>query len=258
MPQPPALALDSYMTIMPTLKALLERMVAKPTDSKDRVLYSFATELDAAVIDTSRIPEFRDRKLWQPRPVWDATLLLKERTNRMRWLAGGLQQKETRVFHYKNEIQCRVENDAKGVHKDLMEASPDVAKAFELLLAHKVEYPKPEAPPTTPEQPPQPQPQPDPNQPPPAETQTSKISLTQNTSTVVFALDLVLDQVAYSRMLSLGELAACGLRAEMDLAAGRSRRHPLAKAGKLLGEQGVSDRCIPPGTYPPGAFKRPA
>jgi hypothetical protein len=252
-PMPPPAARDSYMTIKPTLKAMLERMESKQADSKDRVLLSFATEMDAALLDTSRSAEYRDTKLWHPRQVWDSTLLLKEKTNRIRWLAAGLHQKEMRVFHYKNEMSCRSENEAKALHKDLLAACPEVAKAFELLLAHKVDYPKPEAP-SSPDQPPPPQ---DPSQPPASEAQVSKMAVNQAANSVHFTVDLVLDQVAYGRIYTLAELALCSLRGEIDLATHQARRHQLARAGKVLGEQGLAERSVPPGTYPPGALKRP-
>ncbi|MCI0456986.1 MAG: DUF1559 domain-containing protein [Gemmataceae bacterium] len=48
-----------------------------------------------------------------------------------------------------------------------------------------------------------------------------------------------------------------GLRTEIELVDGVIRRHDLALAGKRLGEEGLSDRKVLPGNFPPGTFKRP-
>src|SRR5581483_11994322 len=65
---------ESYMTIKPVLKALLEKMETKPPDAADMFWFSTATEMDAARMVT-KSPEFRDRLMWMPRQVWDMTYL---------------------------------------------------------------------------------------------------------------------------------------------------------------------------------------
>src|SRR5213075_2874219 len=74
--------------------------------------------------------------------------------------------------------------------------------------------------------------------------------------TVEFVLDLVLDNPALTQVQGISALTASVMRMEMDAAANASLRHTLANAGKLLGEKGLTEREVPPGRFPPGAFKR--
>jgi hypothetical protein len=88
------------------------------------------------------------------------------------------------------------------------------------------------------------------------EPESSQMALTHKGTTVDFTLTLVLDPTAFGRLHGIAALLATALRSEMDLAAGRFVAHDLAKAGKLLGEKGLSDRELPPGQFPPGALVR--
>ncbi len=140
------------------------------------------------------------------------------------------------------------------------------------MLGHKVEVPAkeevlPPADPSNPNplavRPPiQPQPPPNPNDPTKKVVKkeelptASKIAVAQDEKKVNFTLDLKMD-AEWSRLLSMASLMSCGLRAEMDVAAGLLTRFELARAGKLLPEKGLSERGVPPGNYPPGAFQRP-
>jgi hypothetical protein len=102
------------------------------------------------------------------------------------------------------------------------------------------------------------------NQPQPAapadddELTNSRLTINVHDERVEFTLDLLLDQNAYGYMYEMARLFVQGLRSQTDLAEAKSYRHKLATAAKNLGVDGLSSRGVPPGFYPPGAFKRPA
>src|SRR5438105_1753401 len=76
-PAPAAGRDDMYLTIKPSLKAILDRMESRGPDNKEKVLISSATDMDANRIETTQ-PELRDTVLRRPRQFWDVTLLLNE------------------------------------------------------------------------------------------------------------------------------------------------------------------------------------
>jgi hypothetical protein len=265
---PPTARVETYVTIKPALKAILDRMEAQGTDGKDKILFSSATELDVA-----RLPDPADDKargLWSPRQVWDVTLLLAERNPRLRALGVSLVQKDYRVFQLRNELLCPHENDARNLQQELAEdIAPDVARFIEHFLAHKVEVPKKDEPmavdPMTTRPNPAIPPRPRSNRGIPIDVpkdkkevlpSASKITVTQNDKTVEFVLDLKLEQPEMSKLHGIASLLGCGLRAAMEVAAGTVTRHDLATAGKLLPEKGLSEKGVLPGHYPPGAFHR--
>lgn len=263
---PRFVGLDTYMTVKPRLKEVLDRMEGKD-NPKHRVLFSSATEMNSAKIDTSRIPEFRERIIWRPRLFWDITYMLQEKTPRIAYLGTSLLQRDQSGFGFRNELTCASDVDAKALTKQFKESTaPDLARVFQILLAHKVEVPKKDAdmmvdpnnpiPPLDPGTGESPLPQ-DPNAPLlPADPQTSAISVAQSQKWVSFNIDLVFDGAAFARLYGVAELLASNLKNEADMAISVGGRASLAKAGKELGVQGLTDRGVVPGQYPPGTFKR--
>ncbi|GEM_PF-2441519 len=139
---------EAWLTIDPALKAILDRLQYKIGDSKDRMMFASATDMAGARLDTSKMPEFKNRILWHPRQLWDITLLLEERKPRIKALGTGLVQREARVFQYRTEIICVQEADAKNLRKELVEKSaPQIARSLARLLDHALDIPKGETPP---------------------------------------------------------------------------------------------------------------
>ena len=270
-PIPVAQREEMYMTIKPSLKAILDRMESRLADSKDKVLFSSATDMDANRIDSK---EIKDRVLRRPRQVWDVTILLNENKPRIRNLGTAFTQKETTLkYQLRNELICAQKIDAEQFQSEMMDHTAyQVAKFIQTLTRHEVKLPTveqekpavPKGPPGFPQPgvpyiPPMPG---GPMQPEikveekKADPNFSRISLNQQSNTVEFLLDLVLDNPAQSQVLAITTLVASALRGEMEGAADASLRHALGNAGKLLGEKGLTEREIAPGRFPPGAFKR--
>ncbi len=297
--QPPTAARsETWLTIDPALKEVLDRLQTRANEARDKVLFASATDLIAARIDTSRVLELKNRVIWHPRQVWDITLLLEERKPRIKTLGAALVQRETRTFQYRSELVCTQEPEARDVHKALVEkAAPQIARSLDRLLGHTVEVPAVQPPantnfdpegyqdpmggmgPTPPVVGPQgfgPQgyqvgPMPggmgpmgmypgfNPNQGQKEElAKASKLAFTLHGARVEMKLDLVFDHSGFARLNNLVGLLALTLKSEVDLAGGSYSRHDLATAIKLLGERGLSERGIAPGRYPPAALKRPA
>ncbi|HWY86555.1 MAG TPA: DUF1559 domain-containing protein, partial [Gemmataceae bacterium] len=262
----PAARLETYVTIKPALKAMLDRMESTGPDGKYRVLFSSATDLDAARLDGVK-PDLKRDFLWFPREIWDVALLLQDRNPRLRVLGVAIVQKDDRVLQIRNDLSCPLDNDARNLQRELAEdIAPDVARFVERLLAHKVELPKKEglqpAPAVSPTPPVAPPPRPrfakgidltPKEKEPPV---VSKIVVTQNEKTVEFTLDLKVEQQEISKLHDIASLIGCGLQAAMEVAAQVPTRHDLAKAGKELPEKGLSLPTVLPGNYPPGAFHR--
>lgn len=263
--------LETYMTIRPELKATLDRMETPSPESQDKILFSSATDLNAARLPAALAS---GSFLWYPRQLWDVTHLVRDRNPRLRTLGVALVQKDLRIFRLRNDFECPVENDAKNFEKDLVEdIAVDVARFIDRFLAHKVEVPAREEtlPPINPNSPNAPAPPPP--QPPPMTSAdsgkalikpkkeelptASKITVNQKEKTVEFLLDLKLEPSDFGKLHAMAQLMACGVRAEMEVGSGLISRHELARAGKLLPEKGLSERSVLPGNYPPGAFPRP-
>jgi hypothetical protein len=138
---------EMYLTIKPRLKQMLDRMETRPDDSKDRLLFSSATDLEAARIDTTNMPEFKNQVIRIPRELWDVTYLLEERKSRLQLLGTAMLQKDTRAFQLRNELLCTQEIDAREYYQQLMEkGAPTLARFFDKLLDHKIEVPKEDKP----------------------------------------------------------------------------------------------------------------
>jgi hypothetical protein len=304
--QQPARLVETYETINPALKAMLDRM-GRRSDRSERVIFISATDMRAARL-VSRDPEEKDRILWRIRPVWDLTNLLHEKTERIGVLGTALLMKDQMNYLYRNAMSCPSDAEAKTLQADLKKvAAPSVIRLFRLLLNHKVELVKDEPnaptgnqggpfpggfpggvppgfpggmPGGIPKMPgPGGFPRPGgggPGFPGPGgfpfpgagnpggeetfekkeEVKSSRILVTHNDKDVQFRLDLVLDPAAYEAMKKALQVVMVGLRTEIDAAEGAVRRHDLAAAGRRLGEQGLSNRRILPGRYPPGALPR--
>ena len=240
---------DMYLTIKPSLKAILDHMELRGIDTKDKVLFSSATDMEASRIETN-LPEFKNAVVRRPRQFWDVTIVLTEQKPRIRNLGTALIQKSTLKYQYRNEIQCIQEIDAKEFELELSDrVSQQVAKFIQNLIDHEVRLPKAEKKDTAVS-----------NQ--KAEDKqdalVSQITVEQKANTVEFVLDLVLDTPALLQIQAIASLSASVMRIEMEAATNLSLRHGLANAGRLLGEKGISQRQVAPGNLPPGAFKREA
>lgn len=146
-PQNAAVRSKTWLTIRPELKAIMDRLQNRTDEAKDKVMFASATDMAGARLDTSRMPEFRNRILWHPRQLWDITQLMEERKARVKALGTALLQRDLRVFQYRTEIVCAQDADARELHKELIDkAAPQIAKAIDRLLDQKVEIPKNETP----------------------------------------------------------------------------------------------------------------
>jgi hypothetical protein len=260
---------EMYRTIKPALKDILDRMEARGAASPDKVLFSSGTDMDAGRIDTSTLPEFKDRVVRRPRQFWDVTLLVTEAKPRIRTLGTVLVQRDRdgMKYQYFNEIACIQELDAQEINRELSERiAPSIAFFIKSAARHDVQLPAAREP--MPKDSPK-----DGENPPPTENKSapaatvSHFSLHQQASTVEFGLDLVLDQASKNQLEGIAALSASSLRAQIETFVHDSPRHFLAGAGKMLNEKGlgkslfsglneleVSRLEVPAGRYPPGAF----
>ncbi len=136
--QPAQRPAETYETINPALKAMLDRM-ARRSDKSERVIFISATDMHAARV-ASRDPEAKDRVLWRVRPVWDLTNLLHEKSERIGVLGTALLMQDQMKYVYRNVMHCPSDAEAKTLEADLKKSvAPDVIRVFRLLLGHKVE-----------------------------------------------------------------------------------------------------------------------
>jgi uncharacterized protein (TIGR03067 family) len=256
-PQPANPRDEMYLTVKVGLKAALDKVEQKAADAKEKILFSSATDMDANRID---LPDVRNAVVRMPRQFWDVTLLLYERKPFIRTLGVALIQKETLKYQFRNEIICGDDIAAKEFENDLRDRiSPQVVKFIYAVSKHEVTLPNATKK-ADPDAPPNPVPpeggaaQPEEKK--PQDINSSQITVEQEYASVRFILDLMLDNPALMQVQGLAALTAGTLRVEMEAAASPSLRHGLAAAGKVLGEKGTSDRQVPEGTWPPGAFRR--
>ena len=265
-PNPPPQRNEMYMTIKPSLKAILDRMEMRSPDSK--ILFSSATDMDATRIESKNGKDTVSRR---PRQFWDVTILLNEKKPRIHNLGTALIQKEMLKYQLRNELTCVQEQDAKDFQDEMIEHTSYQVKNFiQNLTKHEVRLPTAEK--KEPPPPPNPNPPPGPLQPPigrppseqkpdekkPQDATSSQITVNYQpgTTTVEFVLDLVLDNPALTQIQGIASLTASVIRVEMEAAAHASLRHLLGGAGKLLGEKGLTEGGVAPGRFPPGAFQR--
>jgi hypothetical protein len=131
----------NYLTIKPKMKELLDRMEFRDPDSKEKVLVSMATEMDAA-LRSGNNPE---RALYHFRHLWDLTHLLVEKAP-LNLLGAALIQKDLRRFQYRSEVSLSNEKEAKKFVKALeKDSAPALINFFDQVFSHKVELVKPES-----------------------------------------------------------------------------------------------------------------
>jgi uncharacterized protein (TIGR03067 family) len=231
-------------------------MEARGPENKDKIIFSSATDMDAARVETN-LPEFSGNIVRRPRQFWDVTLLLTERKPRIRVLGTTLLQRDALRFQFRNELTCSQELDAKEFQREMRERSAHTVARF---IGRLVNLP-PEREIkviTEDRKPPEVDPDPEKKQEEqkPQEITSSQIEVTQASTSVEFVMDLVLDNASLMSVHGISALAASSLRIELETAANIAIRHALALAGKTLPERGLPERAIPPGQYPAGAFKR--
>jgi hypothetical protein len=237
---------EPWATIKPTLKTLLERMEPSATTTRDVTFFCSATDLEAAQIPNTP-PAAKPKSLWYSRQIWDVTLLLQDRNPRLRGLGIALVATTAGAIQMRQELVCPLDNDARSLETELaMDIAPTIAKFIERVLAVKVVVPKKDDPPGTPTPPID-----------PAKTKNeppSNITVKRKDKSVDFLLEMKFTSAEMSRLHGAASLMACGLNAEMDALGGMFTRHDLGRAVKALSEKGLTERNVPAGQFPPGAF----
>jgi hypothetical protein len=264
-PPPEPVGPQSYVTIKRALREMLLRVENKAEGEK--LLFSSATYLEPARM---KQPDEFGNKIFRTRPIWDVVNLLDERTDRLEHVAMSMVMRDKTAYVFRNNLTCRSDAEARQLQRDLYEkVGPEVVHFFKKVVSHNVDLIKDEPvkpPPVDPGQPGEPgrpiqpgEPGQPKVQPKKEEVNSSRIKVFLNEKNVDFTLDLVLTgQEAYDSMRGALQLMMRSLKAEVDAASGENWRHQLADAGKTLGEKGVSKHNVPPETFPPGAFLRPA
>jgi hypothetical protein len=297
---------NTYMTIDPSLKFLLDRLEIRPKGTQDKIWFSAATDMTAARARPKN-SSYQEELLWYFRQFWDITGLLQEKKSRILYLGATLYQRDVKRYRYKNEVICSTSEEARALARDLTnEGAARLVKFFDRALdRHKVELfarqdesgpalktpgtqpaktfnPRinkrniedpdmqvpggapPGAAPGFPKGPPAGQNvaggpggpgQANPNI--PAEDEefaNSRLILTSKDDHAEFTLEVLLDQ---SALYDFAVPFVQSLKTQMDLALARDDRQRLGQAVKELGTNGLTERGVPPGSYPPGAFKRP-
>jgi len=247
---------EMYLTVKPSLKAMLDKMEARGAD-KDLILFSSATDMDANIVDM-KDAGIKDTVVRMPRQFWDVTLLLHEKRPRIRHLGTALVQRDTLKFQLRNDLTCAREMDAVEFKKDMTERTyHQVAKFISQLTKHEVklavppELKDPGVPPPPPPEGQEPKDEKKSNEP-----TSSQITVNQQATSVEFVLDLLLDNPTLTHAHSITSLTAGALRVEVEAAMIASPRYNLTAAGKALVEKGLPAQQVAPGTYPPGAFPR--
>ena len=227
------LATGAYSTIDPSLKLMLDRIETSP-EKADKLLYSSATR--AAAAQLSKLPaEHKDKSLWRPRQVWDLTALYEEsKPARLRTIGSSLFERGTRDYHWRNVLECGKEAEAREVLRQANDRfAPEVARWIDRLVRTKIEIGAPEE-----------------------GKETSFWSANLRDRDVDVSVTLRLDRAAYDRLKGLAGLLSVEARAEVELASDPNLRFELGRGVKLLGENGVPDRNVEKGNYPPGSFRR--
>jgi Protein of unknown function (DUF1559) len=226
---------DTYLTIKPDLKMILDRLENRSPDGKNKVLLSSATDMKANIVEAN-IPNFVARR---PRQFWDVSILLYETKPRIVTLGTSLVQRDTLKYQLRNELTCAEEVDAKEFQAQMIEnTSPKFAKFVQLLMNHEIRLPTADKKDS------------------PAEATTSQITVNCQLNKVDFVLDLVLDDPTLARIAGAAALKASTVRGDIEAALSPSQRHALANGVRLLGQHGLTARDIAPGRFPPGAFRR--
>jgi Protein of unknown function (DUF1559) len=265
-----------------TFKNMLNKL-EKNHPASDRVIISSVTDLEAA-----RLPGAAPGRVeWRYRPIWDVAHSLPQNPQRLRLIGTVLLRKGRReplIYHYLNEIECVSDGDAHTVREEVAEkVAPVVAGNLELLLGVKVVVapygiiePGPNSPTATSSPPPSGPPggsrpggrpggyigmrRPPPTNLPKKEPtmvlpSTSYITMADKDKSVTCTLHLVLEEKPLARLAAFTDLLMVGISGQLEAAAGKSHRNDLARAEKLLGEQGIK-KWVPAGQYPPGLFPR--
>jgi hypothetical protein len=255
----------NYATLKNAALAALLKKVEKASDP-DRVLVSSATDLAAALL-----PAAPGRVVWRYRPLWDIAHSLPDNPQRLRLIGAALLRKgrgEPISYRYQNEIECTSAADAHSLKDDVADkVAPGVARFLDMLLGLKVVVapagitekslpsapgfppsggrPPPGAPGYTPFDPKK-----DPVK---VEPTTSYITMANTDKSVSVTLHAALEDKALAKLSGVTDLLMVGISGQLEAAAGKSHRADLARAVKLLGEQGVKDRGTA-GQYPRGLF----
>jgi len=134
----PAASGETYATLKPALRAMLDKLEKLAPESRDRVLLSAVTDLEAARMDA---PPGQVR--WRFRPLWDIAHALLDDPRRLRLLGASLVRQgkgDPVTYRYQNAVECAGDAEARTVEKDLRDkVAPVTARFLEVLLGQKVD-----------------------------------------------------------------------------------------------------------------------
>lgn len=251
---------STFMTVKPALKSLIERWQPTEDESKDRVLFATATEMVAAQV-VNKLPEYKGLVLHRPRPIWDLTSVMEERSPRLTYLATALVQKDSRVFQYHNDLVCRQQAEARDLLKELADRTlPRVTRFLEQMLDYRIDITQ-LASKTTDAKPGEGGKLDVPKTLETAKTtdsaNTTRITLAQTDSTISVNMDLVLEPVVYGRIGELMGMVMVESHQELALTTLKEGRLMLAKAAHEAAVKGLPEQQVEPGRFPPGTFPRP-
>jgi Protein of unknown function (DUF1559) len=220
-----------YQTLPPPLKKLLDGLEAR--EEKDKILVSSAVDLSKSTAPAAG----------PLRQFWDATFLLRDTDTvpRPQLAANALIKKPDRRFTYVSEVVCPNDAGALELQSFLMDKGASAVARFVYdLLKHKVELPQAAG-----------------KEPAEGAMADSRLRVEKSRAAVRFALDLSFGDEEYSKLTEELTTMALGVKGEVDLVLG-PRRHALAKAAALeLPKNGLKDRGIAAGQWPPAALPRP-
>jgi hypothetical protein len=244
---------NTYMTVSPYLKYMLDVLETLPPRSRDKHLYSVATDLAAARLDT-RNTLYQDQLLWSFRQVFDITCLVPQTRARLRLSGTAMHQRGRRDLRFNNLVICKSRGDAIDLYRDLRDrGAPELALLADQLLGHKILLPQSAM--RRKEEAKQPFGQPKPDPKPQEEDSVSRMYLGVEKERVMMMLDLVLDVPTALQFVEAAKVVLSSVKGELDMAGSPPARHRLGKAVVQLGKEGLRDR-VPLGTFPPGAFPR--
>ncbi len=134
-------AKDNYASLGLAMRSQLDQV--ERIDDKERLIWSTASDLAASRTASPRLPGL---KLQRPKAIWDLSMLLQERSNRLVFMGTSLVQKDRYVFQLRHEFGCGQESDGKELAKDLVEQIyPFLRSMLDLYLKHDVHLSTPTA-----------------------------------------------------------------------------------------------------------------
>ncbi len=232
---------DAYMTIKPPLRTMLLQVESR--NAGEKVLFSTATRLRTAILKRKAGDD--NKTHYGIRPFWDVVNLLDEKGDRIDNVGSALVMRDGSTFALNNILSCNTAKEAEGLQRDLADnVAPNMVQFFAAVLGHKVDIvdvPPDAKAPTAKD-----------------DAKSSRIKVSTDSSNAKFVLELLLPGAVLDKLKGATQLMAVGLKGAADIASGADNIFVLADAGKNLGQKDLLAKFdLQPGTFPPGAFKRP-